>query len=130
MPPDSNNIYGFFDEFEASEEESQLLPKELILEPVEISSTIDSLPAKIQEEVLRRIKVITFVEKRLKGGWTEKNLNPILSLVESELQLTPPSWRTVATWKKSTLKQAENHGHLFRSIRLRVIARKKRIRNP
>ncbi|MDF4853595.1 transposase, partial [Vibrio parahaemolyticus] len=97
MPPDSNNIFGFFDEFEASEEESQLLSKELILEPVEISSTIDSLPAKIQEEVLRRIKVITFVEKRLKGGWTEKNLNPILSLVESELQLIPPSWRTVAT---------------------------------
>lgn len=101
MPPDSNSIFGFFDEFEASEEESQLLPKELILEPVEISSTIDSLPAKIQEEVLRRIKLITFVEKRLKGGWTEKNLNPILSLVESELQLIPPSWRTVATWKKS-----------------------------
>ncbi|EMK3378413.1 transposase [Vibrio vulnificus] len=101
MPLDSNNIFGFFDEFEASEEESQLLPKELTLEPVEISSTIDSLPAKFQEEVLRRIKVITFVEKRLKGGWTEKNLNPILSLVESELQLTPPSWRTVATWKKS-----------------------------
>ncbi|MBF4442798.1 hypothetical protein EA908_22735, partial [Vibrio anguillarum] len=61
MPSDSNNIFGFFDEFEASEEESQRLPKELVLEPIEVLSTIDSLPAKIQEEVLRRIKVITFV---------------------------------------------------------------------
>ncbi|MFA0464495.1 transposase, partial [Vibrio sp. 10N.261.45.F1] len=56
---------------------------------------------KVQQEVLRRIKIIAFVEKRLKGGWTEKNLSPILSLVESELQFTPPSWRTLATWTKS-----------------------------
>lgn len=101
MPSDSNNIFGFFDEFEASEEESQQLPIKLIQEPIEISSTIDSQSKKVQQEVLRRIKIIAFVEKRLKGGWTEKNLNPILSLVESELQLTPPSWRTLATWTKS-----------------------------
>ena len=39
MPSDSNNIFGFFDEFEASEGESQPLPIELIQEPIEISST-------------------------------------------------------------------------------------------
>ncbi|NOH94994.1 transposase [Vibrio sp. AIC-3] len=100
MPSDSNSIFGFFDEFEASEEESQQLPIKLIQEPIEISSTIDSQSKKVQQEVLRRIKIIAFVEKRLKGGWTEKNLNPILSLIEPELQLTPPSWRTLATWKK------------------------------
>ncbi|MFA0491199.1 Mu transposase C-terminal domain-containing protein, partial [Vibrio splendidus] len=101
MPSDSNSIFGFFDEFEASEEESQQLPIKLIQEPIEISSTIDSQSKKVQQEVLRRIKIIAFVEKRLKGGWTEKNLSPILSLVESELQFTPPSWRTLATWTKS-----------------------------
>lgn len=98
---DSNNIFGFFDEFEVSEGESQPLPIELFQEPVEILSTLDSQPKRVQQEVIRRIKIIAFVEKRLKGGWIEKNLNPILSLVESELQLTPPSWRTLATWKKS-----------------------------
>ncbi|MEZ8329935.1 transposase, partial [Vibrio splendidus] len=101
MPSDSNSIFGFFDEFEASEEESQQLPIKLIQESIEISSTIDSQSKKVQQEVLRRIKIIAFVEKRLKGGWTEKNLSPILSLVESELQFTPPSWRTLATWTKS-----------------------------
>ncbi|PMG18439.1 Mu transposase C-terminal domain-containing protein [Vibrio splendidus] len=101
MPSDSNSIFGFFDEFEASEEESQQLLIKLIQEPIEISSTIDSQSKKVQQEVLRRIKIIAFVEKRLKGGWTEKNLSPILSLVESELQFTPPSWRTLATWTKS-----------------------------
>ncbi|MEZ8297307.1 hypothetical protein AB6D11_26250 [Vibrio splendidus] len=85
MPSDSNNIFGFFDEFEASEGESQPLPIELIHEPIEISSTIDSQSPKVQQEVIRRIKIIAFVEKRLKGGWTEKNLNPLLTLVESEL---------------------------------------------
>ncbi|WP_102412626.1 Mu transposase C-terminal domain-containing protein [Vibrio cyclitrophicus] len=101
MPSDSNSIFGFFDEFEASEGESQQLPIELIHEPIEITSTIDSQSPKVQQEVIRRIKIIAFVEKRLKGGWTEKNLNPLLTLVESELQLIPPSWRTLATWKKS-----------------------------
>ena len=101
MSSDSNNIFGFFDEFEVSEGESQSLPIELFQEPVEILSTLDSQPERIQQEVIRRIKIIAFVEKRLKGGWIEKNLNPILSQVESELQLTPPSWRTLATWKKS-----------------------------
>ncbi|WP_394125805.1 Mu transposase C-terminal domain-containing protein [Vibrio hepatarius] len=100
MSSDSNNIFGFFDEFEASEGESQQPPIELFQEPVEILSTLDNQPKRVQQEVIRRIKIIAFVDKRLKGGWTEKNLNPILSLVESELQLTPPSWRTLATWKK------------------------------
>lgn len=99
MSSDSNNIFGFFDEFEASEGESQPLPIELIQEPIEISSTIDSQSPKVRQEVIRRIKIIDFVEKRLKCGWTEKNLTPILSLIEPELQLTPPSWRTLATWK-------------------------------
>ncbi|MEC7307777.1 hypothetical protein M5Q62_08995 [Vibrio crassostreae] len=64
MPSDSNNIFGFFDEFEASEEESQQLPIKLIQEPIEIPSTIDSQSKKVQQEVLRRIKIIAFVEKR------------------------------------------------------------------
>ncbi|KNY40473.1 hypothetical protein AKG94_21650 [Vibrio harveyi] len=74
MPPDSNNIFGVFDEFEASEGESQQLPIELIQELFEISSIIDSQSPKVQQEVIRRIKIIAFVEKRLKDGWTEKNL--------------------------------------------------------
>ncbi|KHT45901.1 Mu transposase C-terminal domain-containing protein [Vibrio sinaloensis] len=108
MPSDSNNIFGFFDEFEASEGESEQSPLELYQEPVEIVLTLDSQPKKVQQEVLRRIKIIAFVDRRLKGGWTEKNLPPILSLVESELQLTPPSWRTLATWKKSYFESGKD----------------------
>lgn len=125
MSSDSNNIFGFFDEFEASEGESQPLPIELIQEPIEISSTIDSQSPKVQQEVIRRIKIIAFVEKRLNGGWTENNLNPILSLVESELQLTPPSWRTLATWKKSYFEAGKDPCALIPKHSFKATAKKK-----
>ncbi|MEZ9767468.1 Mu transposase C-terminal domain-containing protein [Vibrio breoganii] len=126
MPSDSKNIFGFFDEFESSECETQKIPTELFQEPIEISSTIDSQPKKVQLEVLRRVKIINFVEKRLKGGWTEKNLNPILRLAEAELQIIPPSWRTIVTWKKVYFESGKDPcalipKHMFKGNRQKEI---------
>ncbi len=98
-----DNFVGFFDEMEAARSEAQMesqIPVELFQSDTDHSPSFDSLPEKTQKEVLRRLKIIHFVEERLKGGWTEKNLDSILNMVENVLELPRPSWRTLASWKK------------------------------
>lgn len=93
---------------EASRSEAQMesqIPVELFQSDTDRSSSFDSLPEKTQKEVLRRLKIIQFVEVRLKGGWTEKNLDPILNMVENALELPRPSWRTLASWKKTIMSR-------------------------
>lgn len=103
MVSDFDEFFGFIDEMEASSQEAELqsqIPQNLFDEDDDYRPSIDTYPEKIQQEVLRRLKIIRFVEKRLQGGWTEKNLVPILGLVERELKLNPPSWRVLAEWKR------------------------------
>ncbi|MEZ9408039.1 Mu transposase C-terminal domain-containing protein [Vibrio sp. 10N.261.52.C11] len=103
MTSDFDDVFGFIDEMEASANEAELvtqIPSDLFEEDKSYLPSIDTYPVKTQQEVLRRLKVIQFTEKRLKGGWTEKNLVPILNQVEQELGLSPPSWRVLAGWKK------------------------------
>ena len=103
MASEFDNFFGFFDEMEASNSEAQIdekIPDELFQNTTEATSSFDTLPEKEQKEILRRLKIIQFVEVRLKGGWTEKNLEPILDMVEPVLALSPPSCRTLARWKK------------------------------
>lgn len=99
MTSDFDDVFGFIDEMEASAQAAQL-PRDLFEEDESYIPSIDTYPEKTQQEVLRRLKVIQFTEKRLKGGWTERNLVPILDMVEQDLNLSPPSWRTLAEWKK------------------------------
>ncbi|GAK85053.1 transposase [Vibrio ponticus] len=93
----------FFDEMETSSSEAlsqSRIPEELF-QTETMPSSFDTLPEKTQKEVLLRLKIIQFVEKRISGGWTEKNLDPLLNAVEQELNLSPPSWRTLADWQKA-----------------------------
>ncbi|MGR5318517.1 Mu transposase C-terminal domain-containing protein [Vibrio sp. DNB22_19_1] len=104
MTTEFDDFFGFFDEMEASSSEAQTqlqIPEELFQDEPNYSSSFDIFPEQTQKEVLRRHKIIQFVEKRLIGGWTEKNLVPLLNVVEHELNLSPPSWRTLAEWKKA-----------------------------
>ncbi|NOH31090.1 Mu transposase C-terminal domain-containing protein [Vibrio mediterranei] len=103
MAFDFDDVFGFIDEMEASAKEAELeaqIPRDLFEEDESYHPSFDTYPEKTQQEVLRRLKVIQFTEKRLQGGWTEKNLVPILNQVERELGFTPPSWRALADWKK------------------------------
>ncbi|WP_413284768.1 hypothetical protein [Vibrio sp. MA40-2] len=87
MTSDFDDVFGFIDEMEASAQEAELaaqIPRDLFEEDTSYLPSIDTLPEKTQQEVLRRLKVIQFTETRLKGGWTEKNLVPILNQVEQE----------------------------------------------
>lgn len=103
MTSDFEDVFGFIDEMEASGKEAELatkIPSDLFQENESYPSSFDTYPEKTREEALRRLKVIQFTERRLKGGWTEKNLVPILDDVKQQLGLAPPSWRVLASWKK------------------------------
>ncbi|MCG3825937.1 Mu transposase C-terminal domain-containing protein [Photobacterium damselae] len=103
MVDEFEEFFGIFDEMVASEEEAanQLQIPEDVFDENDINPpSLDTFSLEVQKETLRRIKVINFVEKRLEGGWTEKNLTPILDTVEQTLSLKPPSWRILAGWKK------------------------------
>ncbi|WP_070963747.1 Mu transposase C-terminal domain-containing protein [Vibrio sonorensis] len=103
MTSDFEDVFGFIDEMEASAKEAELatkIPSDLFQENESYPSSFDTYPEKTREEALRRLKVIQFTERRLIGGWTEKNLVPILDDVKQQLGLAPPSWRVLASWKK------------------------------
>lgn len=110
MNDNNGDIFSFFDEFEASQSKaSKSSSLDGIFDDQEIIPTsIDCLPELIQKEVLRRIKIITFVNRRLEGGWTEKNLSPILGKISEELGLQAPSWRILASWKKNYFESGQS----------------------
>ncbi|SFG66114.1 integrase catalytic domain-containing protein [Neptunomonas qingdaonensis] len=61
---------------------------------------LKTYPAELRDEALRRLAYIQWVGKRLEGGWTEKNLTPLLHVVGDKLLAPLPSWRTLAGWRK------------------------------
>ena len=69
--------------------------------PTVLSATVDSFPADLKAQALHRLDYIRWIEEHLVGGWTEKNLVPLL--VEAAKALPPPvpNWRTPASWQKN-----------------------------
>lgn len=55
-------------------------------------------PDGIQKETVRRVRIIKWMNKRLIGGWTEKNLKPLISAAKEDLTINIPSARTLASW--------------------------------
>ncbi|TLF50569.1 hypothetical protein FEI13_09070 [Halomonas urmiana] len=43
---------------------------------------LDTYPDELRYEALRRLSYIKWFEKRISGGWTEKNLQPLLDEAE------------------------------------------------
>ena len=73
MNKDSFNIKGFSDELLdlptiKHEEVSEFRERDLA-----------SYPKKIQNEVSKRYDYIKWIESHLKGGWTKKNLMPLIN---------------------------------------------------
>ncbi|MEL6113837.1 transposase family protein [Photobacterium sp. SP02] len=66
-----------------------------------VNRDLASYSTEIQSEVMRRYRFIEWILKRVKGGWTEKNLNSLIRQAAIELKLEPPSCRTLARWWKS-----------------------------
>lgn len=84
--PFVNNAYAFKD--------SSFKPEDKDERP------LDTYPKDLRYEALRRLSYIQWFEKRISGGWTKKNLKPLLDKADfsSCLDGPIPSWRTLASW--------------------------------
>ena len=94
--------FPFNDEFqeiiEVSGEQNKIIHNE---ETNSLLLSLDSYSHNIKMEVLRRISFIKWIKPRLKGGWTQKNLNPLLDDAATQLKMIAPNWRTLAEWHKN-----------------------------
>src|SRR5574344_1023214 len=68
--------------------------------PTVLSATVDSFPADLKAQALHRLDYIRWIEEHLEGGWTEKNLVPLLVEAAQALPPPAPNWRTLARWQK------------------------------
>ncbi|WP_022942784.1 Mu transposase C-terminal domain-containing protein [Psychromonas hadalis] len=63
---------------------------------------LDTFPEFLKEKAIDKYKLISLIEKENRGGWTQKNLDPILDkLLGTENR---PNWRTVVRWRKSYIE--------------------------
>lgn len=74
-----------------------------------IKRDLDTFPDFIKDDALDKFKVISKIGGQISGGWTQKNLDPILDNLFDESNLNRPNWRTVVRWRK---KYIESNGDL------------------
>lgn len=74
-----------------------------------IKRDLDTFPDFIKDDALDKFKLISEIDEQISGGWTQKNLDPILDKLFDESNLNRPSWRTVVRWRK---KYVESNGDL------------------
>ncbi len=95
----------FEDEFALPEPAASSTPSESTV--TGISATFDSFPDELKNEALHRLKYLQWIEARLIGGWTEKNISPLLVEAASILPPPVPNWRTLARWRKNYIQQGK-----------------------
>lgn len=66
-----------------------------------IKRDIDTFPDFLKDEAFDKYKLISIVEKEISGGWTQKNIEPILAKLFKESNTKKPNWRTVVRWRKA-----------------------------
>ncbi len=86
----------FEDEFSLPQPAASSPPSESTV--TGIAATFDSFPDELKNEALHRFKYLDWIEAHLNGGWTEKNLKPLLDEAASILPPPAPNWRTLARW--------------------------------
>ncbi|QLJ09308.1 MULTISPECIES: Mu transposase C-terminal domain-containing protein [Pseudoalteromonas] len=69
---------------------------------------LESLPKEVQEATLARLKYVKWLKQRLIGGWTQKNLVPLLAEMPEFQGQEKPKWRTVAGWHSGYIKAEED----------------------
>ena len=89
-----DNELGFFnDEFDKNEGE-EIRPKQTEYIPPDI----EQYSEKNKKTAYKKLALIKWLEKRIEGGWTKKNLLPLLDQAQSHFKSELPNWRTVARW--------------------------------
>lgn len=66
-----------------------------------VERDLDSFSDELKEQAVEKYKIISQVDKQLTGGWTKRNLEPILDDIFSGKEDQKPNWRTVARWWKA-----------------------------
>ncbi len=65
---------------------------------IDASKSLDMYDQAIQYETKKRLHYIRFIEKRIGGGWTQKNIDPLLAEMTSYDNEPKPKWRAIAAW--------------------------------
>ncbi|WGY47404.1 Mu transposase C-terminal domain-containing protein [Vibrio sp. ABG19] len=105
------SITGFIDEF--TEESAEFLSRDdttSFFEPLDklFEPSFDTLPLELQHQALERLDILNYVERRLIGGWTARNLEPLLNLYNAETSKPVPSWRVFVDWKSTYFASDRN----------------------
>ncbi len=69
-----------------------------------LPATLDCYSEILKEESVRRLNYIQWVEKRIIGGWTEKNITPLINEAAQTLRPPAPHWRQLVRWYKKYLQ--------------------------
>jgi putative transposase len=82
--------------------------KNNIHQPVFIKRDLDSFPENMKALAIYRLNYILWIQSNICGGWTQKNLVPLIEKAKVEFGEPTPEWRTLARWwsryKKSGFK--------------------------
>ncbi|PAJ73294.1 integrase [Pseudoalteromonas sp. NBT06-2] len=91
----SDTSFGrFFDEFD-NEVSEPLTPEDNL-----VQRDLESYSEEIKKEVLIRLCYLKWFQKNLKGGWTDKNITPLLNVAPKFNEVKRPCSRTIARWWK------------------------------
>lgn len=66
-----------------------------------VKRDLDTFPDFLKNKALDKYQLIAFIEKTIKGGWTQKKLDPMLDSIFSKYMDKRPNWRTLVRWRKS-----------------------------
>lgn len=69
-----------------------------------IQRDLDSFGDDIKSEAIKRYKLFSLIDRNLKSGWTQKNLEPLIDKYISYVDIPKPSWRTIINWKNKLIK--------------------------
>lgn len=109
---ESNDIFGFIDEFveEHSGKLSLANEESKVINGItnQFEPSLDTYPTNIQQQVLSRLDIIKFVEKRINGGWTKSNLVPLIEQYKQQSANPVPSWRILSSWKSKYYKSGKS----------------------
>lgn len=98
-------------DFEDEFSESELVKKpDTPIQYVKLEDTalvkrdLDTFPEFLRDNALNKYQLIVFIDKKISGGWTQKNLDPILDVLFTTAMDKRPNWRTLVRWRKSYIE--------------------------
>lgn len=69
-----------------------------------IQRDLDSFSDAQKQQALDRYKLLSLINRELDGGWTPKNLEPLIKKHIDKTSLKKPSYKTIIRWNKAFLE--------------------------